>query len=70
MFGKGIIKLGQKRTFVGPAGSKFVAKAVREVKCGYQDAVVVEVSGKGHYTGSSVFTVEADDEIGKGFLLK
>ncbi|XP_060572768.1 trans-L-3-hydroxyproline dehydratase-like [Ruditapes philippinarum] len=70
LFGRGIIKLGQKRAFRGPAGAKFIAKAVKEVKFGCHNAVVVEVSGKGNYTGSSVFTLEADDEIGKGFLLK
>ncbi|XP_045175723.2 trans-L-3-hydroxyproline dehydratase-like [Mercenaria mercenaria] len=69
-FHRELIKLDQKRTFRGPAGSKFVAKAVKQVKFGPHDAVIVEVSGKGHYMGTSVFTLEADDEIGKGFLLK
>ncbi|XP_053404768.1 trans-L-3-hydroxyproline dehydratase-like isoform X2 [Mercenaria mercenaria] len=69
-FHRGLIKLGQKRTFRGPAGSKFVARVVKQVNVGSHDAVIVEVSGKGHYMGSSVFTLEADDEIGKGYLLK
>lgn len=69
-FHRGLIKLNQTRQFKGPAGSKFTGKAVSEVKFGSYDAVIVEVSGKGHYAGTSVFTVEADDEIGRGFLLK
>ena len=62
--------LGQSKTFIGPAGSKFKAKPVRQVVYGPYDAVVVEVSGKGHYTGSCTLTREDDDEIGKGFLLQ
>ena len=62
--------MGQSKTFSGPAGSKFKAKPVREVKFGPYDAVVVEVCGKAYYTGSCTLTREADDDIGKGFLLK
>lgn len=69
-FYRGLIQLDQERVFKGPAGSKFTAKPVSRVKFGLHDAVIVEVSGKGHYTGTSVFTMEADDEIGKGFLLR
>jgi proline racemase len=31
--------------------------------------VRVEVGGRAHYSGSARFTLEPDDEIGKGFLL-
>jgi hypothetical protein len=31
---------------------------------------VVEVAGKAHYTGTARFTLEDDDTIGRGFLLK
>ena len=64
------IKIGQSKTFTGPSGARFQAKPVRETKCDLHDAVVVEISGKGHYLGSSCFTAESDDEIGKGFSLK
>ena len=64
------ISMGQSKTFTGPAGGSFEAKPVRETRCGPHDAVVVEVSGKAHYLGSSCFTAESDDKIGKGFLLK
>lgn len=70
LYGRGLIKLNEPRTITSPVGSKFVAKVVKLTKCGSQDAVVVEVSGKGHYMGKNVFTIEADDEIGKGFLLR
>ena len=68
-FFRGHLKIGESTTYKGPAGSTFNAKVVQEVKFGPHDAVVVEVTGKGHYTGSCTFTVEADDTVGKGFLL-
>lgn len=67
---RGLIQINQVRTFVGPTGSKFVARAVRMEKYGPYDAVIVEVSGKGHYTGMSTFVLETDYVIGKGFLLE
>ena len=36
----------------------------------YDDAVVVEVGGRGHYTGESSFWVEQGDKLGAGFLIK
>jgi trans-L-3-hydroxyproline dehydratase len=32
--------------------------------------VTVEVGGRAHYTGTSSFTVEADDPLKDGFLLR
>lgn len=42
---------------------------MEEVKYGPYDAIIVEVSGKSYKTGTSTFTIESEDEIGKGFLL-
>ncbi|OWF45444.1 Trans-L-3-hydroxyproline dehydratase [Mizuhopecten yessoensis] len=66
---KEYIKLGQAKQFMGPSKAKFTAKAIKEVTYGGYKAVVVEVSGKGYYCGSSEFSVEEDDVIGRGFLL-
>ncbi|XP_063425578.1 trans-L-3-hydroxyproline dehydratase-like [Mytilus trossulus] len=68
-FTRNLIKLGQTRTFEGPTSSRFTAKPVKEVTYGDYNAVIVEVSGNGYYTGTSKFTLEEDDTIGKGFLL-
>lgn len=68
-FGRGLIKLGQTRTFESITGATFKAKPVKSVKCGDYDAVIVEVTGNGYYTGTSTFTLEEDDIIGRGFLL-
>lgn len=36
----------------------------------YEDAVVVEVAGCGHYLGECSFWSEEDDKLGAGFLIK
>ena len=66
---RGLISLNQTRSFVSITGAEFRAKALNEVRCGNFHAVTVEVSGMAYYTGRSVFSLEAEDEIGKGFLL-
>ncbi|XP_043930390.1 trans-3-hydroxy-L-proline dehydratase [Protopterus annectens] len=67
---KGHIQLNQTRTFKsGTTGSIFTGKAIEETQCGDFKAVVVEVSGKAHYTGSTSFVLENDDHLKNGFLL-
>ncbi|EPQ12590.1 Hypothetical protein D623_10027198 [Myotis brandtii] len=68
---KGLLELNQTRAFKSSAtGSVFTGKAVREAKCGDFNAVIVEVSGQAHYTGTASFTIEDDDPLRDGFLLK
>ncbi|KAM3920182.1 trans-3-hydroxy-L-proline dehydratase [Leptodactylus fuscus] len=68
---KGLLQLEQTRTFKsGATGSLFTGKAVKETVCGDYKAVVVEVSGHAHYTGAASFTLESDDPLKDGFLLK
>ncbi len=64
------IALGQERKFESVTGAIFTGKALSETKTGRFAAVIVEVGGKAHYTGSARFTLEAQDEIGQGFLLR
>ncbi len=67
---RGLIGLGQERRFQSLTGALFTGKALRETAAGRFPAVIVEVGGKAHYTGRASFTLEDDDEIGRGFLLK
>jgi len=60
---------GEVRRFRSLTGAVFTGEAVRPARCGDRPAVVVRVGGKAHYMGESRFTLEADDEIGRGFLL-
>ncbi len=45
-------------------------QVLKETKCGELDAVNVQVTGHAYYTGKSTFTIEKDDPIGNGFLLR
>ncbi len=67
---RGLIGLGQERRFASVTGAIFTGRAVRETRCGDFPAVVVEVGGEAHYCGEARFTLEPDDAIGQGFLLK
>jgi len=67
---RGLIGLGQERRFQSLTGALFTGKALSETAAGPFPAVIVEVGGKAHYTGRASFTLEDDDEIGRGFLLK
>ncbi|XP_069772968.1 trans-L-3-hydroxyproline dehydratase [Narcine bancroftii] len=68
---KGLILLNQTRTFQsGPTSSLFTGKAIEETKCGDFKAVIVEISGQAHYTGTANFYVEDDDNLKDGFLLQ
>jgi len=64
-----LVGLGQKRTFESVTGSRFEGQVVEEARIGTQSAVVVEVSGQAHYSGTARFRLEADDPFPDGFLL-
>lgn len=66
---------GEKRLYENPrTNSLFSGRVLRkEVLSSGEDqqqAVVVEVGGRGHYSGEAKFWVEQGDKIGHGFLLQ
>jgi len=72
---RGDVGMDETRAFSSITGSVFTARLVSGIKAGGMkagdiDAVRVEVCGRAHYTGESRFTLEAGDELGRGFLLK
>jgi proline racemase len=67
---KGQVALGVERRFESVTGAIFTGRAMRQVRVGGQEAVTVEVGGRAHYTGRSSFTLEPDDPLGAGFLLR
>jgi trans-L-3-hydroxyproline dehydratase len=67
---KGEVGLGVERRFESVTGAIFTGKAVQETRVGQFKAVTVEVCGRAHYTGRATFTVERDDPLGGGFLLR
>ena len=62
---------GEKRTFKnGKTGSVMTGVPIRVEPYGcYSDAVVVEVSGRGYYTGEASFRTEEGDPVANGFLI-
>jgi proline racemase len=70
MYAKHEAKIGEPRLFESIAGSRFGGLALRETVAGPHSAIVARVSGRAFYTGMAQFGLEADDELGKGFLLR
>lgn len=70
MHAKGEIDLGQERTFESIAGSRFSGAVARTTTAGAHDAIIARVGGRAYYSGRAEFTVEPDDELGRGFLLR
>ncbi|XP_064388488.1 trans-L-3-hydroxyproline dehydratase-like [Halichondria panicea] len=69
---KGQVKLDQERLIVQPkVGSEMRGRVVSTVTFGpYELAVVVEVSGWGHYTGRGEYWLEEGDPLSTGFLVE
>jgi trans-L-3-hydroxyproline dehydratase len=66
---RGEIALGQPRRFESLTGAQFTGTAVAETRAGPYRAVVAEIAGTAHYTGTARFTLEPEDPLGDGFLL-
>jgi trans-L-3-hydroxyproline dehydratase len=56
--------------FESITGSLFTARVAASDVCGRFPAVRVEVGGRAYYSGRSTFTVEPEDPLAAGFLLK
>jgi proline racemase len=51
-------------------GTEFEGRVVGDAEVGGRPAVVTEIAGRAHFTGSHTFVLEPDDELGTGFLLR
>jgi trans-L-3-hydroxyproline dehydratase len=67
---KGRVGIGVERQFESVTGAVFTGRVLRQVPAGGFPAVTVEVGGRAYYTGRSSFTLEPDDPLGAGFLLR
>ena len=70
MAARGEVAAGETRRFESVTGSRFTGRVLGETRLGDRDAVTVEVAGQAHYTGTARFSVEPDDPLGEGFLLR
>ncbi|MDC7697701.1 proline racemase family protein [Vogesella indigofera] len=67
---RGLVAVGEACQFESLTGARFAASVNGAAKLPGHDAVTVRVSGRAHYSGRASWTLEADDEIGRGFLLR
>ncbi len=67
---RGEVGLGGTATFESVTGAQFTGRVVAETQVGGHTGVTVAVAGRAHYSGRAHFTVEADDPLAGGFLLR
>lgn len=56
--------------FESITGSRFTGRVAEQLTAGRFAAIRAEVAGRAYYTGKSLFTVEPDDALADGFLLR
>jgi proline racemase len=68
--GEGRLARGEELRHLSIVGSEFRARVVGDGDVAGIPAVVTEVEGSAYRTGEHVFTLDPDDPIGEGFLLR
>ncbi|MCK0068167.1 proline racemase family protein [Kordiimonas laminariae] len=63
---KGQMDPGASYKFCGISGIPFKGRIVRETTLGDQTAVITEIGGSAHYSGTATFTVEEHDPLPNG----
>ncbi len=67
---RGTLARGADLVTTGIAGESFTGRVVDEVDLAGRSAVVTEVTGSAHRTGTATFTLDPHDPLGTGFLLR
>jgi proline racemase len=67
---QGRIEIGQTLWHDSIVATTFRGRVVERVTAEGRDAVITEVEGTAHKTGTAVFSLEPDDELGTGFVLR
>ncbi len=68
--GSGRLPRGRELRHRSIVGSEFRAWVVGDAEVAGRPAVVTEVEGSAFRTGEHVFTLDPDDPLGQGFLLR
>ncbi len=68
--GEGRLARGEELRHLSIVGSEFRARVVGDADVAGTPAVVTDVEGSAFRTGELVFTLDPDDPIGEGFLLR
>lgn len=67
---RGEISVGEAITIESILGSTFVGTVLNTTKFGPHHAILPQVEGNAYITGTHTFTIDPDDELGKGFTLR
>ena len=70
LFAEGSIARGEPLRHLSIVGSEFTGRVVAETTLAGRPAVITEVEGSAYRTGSAEFTLDPDDPLGTGFLLR
>ena len=66
----GDLPRGAELRHLSIVGSSFVGRVVDEADVAGRPAVITEVTGSAYRTGEATFTLDPDDPLGEGFLLR
>jgi proline racemase len=66
----GELPRGEELVHLGVIGTEFRSRVVGDAEVAGRAAVVTEVEGSAHYTGSHEFALDPDDPLGPGFLVR
>jgi proline racemase len=67
---QGGLERGATLRHLSIVGSEFAGRVVADADVGGRSAVVTEVEGTAYRTGRAEFTLDSDDPLGEGFLLR
>ena len=67
---EGALPRGDELRHLSIVGSSFSGRVVGETSVAGRPAVVTEVTGSAYRTGEATFTLDPDDPLGEGFLLR
>ena len=67
---KGLVQSGESCQFESLTGARFTAAVKQPAALPGHAAVRVQVAGRAYYSGKASWSLEAGDQIGRGFLLR
>lgn len=67
---RGLLPRGHTLVTTGIAGQAFTGRVVADADLPGQPAVLTEVAGSAHRTGTAAFTLDPHDPLGTGFVLR
>ncbi|HAX25727.1 MAG TPA: proline racemase [Chloroflexi bacterium] len=62
--------LGEPWIHESIVGTRFTGRVLRETDVAGRPAIVPEIGGRGYLTGTSTFTIDPDDPVAGGFLVR